>query len=176
MLTMTIKSKHIHLLIASGSIAALAVNIIYLQDYLGLLPCSLCVLQRLAYMLIAATALMALSHDPRRRQPALADSLLLAWSAAGILLAGGQIWFINSARAALGDCHLSAAENLLQILPLAQWWPAMFTSHGDCAAVRWSLLQVSMADISMVVFVLIGVLSIAGARKKRRESARMMFS
>ncbi|MFZ6646997.1 disulfide bond formation protein B [Undibacterium sp. TJN25] len=171
---MTIKSKHIHLFIASGSIAALAVNIIYVQDYLGLRPCSLCVLQRLAYMLIAVTALMALSHDPRRKRPALANSLLLAWSAVGIVLAGGQIWLGN--RPALADCHLGVAEKFLAILPLAQWWPAMFESHGDCAATQWTLLQLSIADISMAVFVLIAVLSIAGARKKRRESARMMFS
>ncbi|HTD05717.1 disulfide bond formation protein B [Undibacterium sp.] len=171
---MTIKSRHIYLAIGIGSIAVLAVNIMYFQDYLGLRPYSLCVLQRIAYLLIAVTALAAVPRDPRRRQPALADSLLLAWSVLGVMLAGWQIWFNYSQAAA--ECSIGAADKFLQVLPLAKWWPAMFASGADCAKHEWTLLQLSIPDLSMIAFVAIAVLSIVGAKRKRRESARMMFS
>ncbi|GGC69022.1 disulfide bond formation protein B [Undibacterium terreum] len=169
---MAIKSRHIYLGIGLGSIAVLAVNILYFQDYLGLRPCALCVLQRIAYLLIAITALLLVNRDPRRREPALSESLLLAWPAMGILLAGWQIW--SSYKSATG-CHSSTAETLLHALPLAQWWPAMFESWADCAALEWTMLQFSIADLSMIAFVLIAVMGIIGTKRKRRESARMMF-
>ncbi|MES2102701.1 MAG: disulfide bond formation protein B [Pseudomonadota bacterium] len=169
---MILKSKHIHLAIALGSIAVLAVNIAYFQDYLGLRPCPLCVLQRIAYLLIALTALVAVTRGPRNRQPAFANALLLAWSVLGVMLAGWQIW-LGSGQV---GCRNASVEKLLGALPLAQWWPAMFESGADCAQHDWTLLQLSIPDLSMIAFVLIAVLSIIGAKRKRRESARMMFS
>ncbi|MES2072079.1 MAG: disulfide bond formation protein B [Pseudomonadota bacterium] len=171
---MTIQSKHIHLAIGLGSSAVLAVALMYFQESLGLLPCPLCVLQRIAYLLIAVTALAAVTHKPRRRRPAVYESLLLVWSAAGIALASWQVWL--SYHPAVAACRLSVEEKLLNALPLARWWPAMFEARGDCVAVEWSLFQLSMADLSLIAFVLIAALSILGAKRKRRESARLMFS
>ena len=51
------KAHHIHFATGLGCLALVAFAVYYLQAAIGLLPCPLCVMQRIAFILFGVTAL-----------------------------------------------------------------------------------------------------------------------
>lgn len=161
---MKIKAPHIHLAIGLGCLAGLAIAVAYLQQRIGLLPCPLCVIQRIAYILIALTALAAAAFHPKGPGRWLFGVLLLLWSSAGAAVAGWQVWLTYHAYAA--ECGISPEEKFLNALPLSKWWPAMFEANGDCASVTWTFLGLSVPELSLIAFVLLAGAALLGAMRK----------
>jgi disulfide bond formation protein DsbB len=119
-----------------------------LQMTQHLLPCPLCVGQRIAYWLVGLTALFAYIHFPVA--PRWYAGALAAFSLAGAAVALHHVWVI--AHPADAGCGISPEEKFLNALPLAHWWPAMFEANGDCAKVTWRFLSLGMADWSLICF------------------------
>lgn len=123
-----------------------------LQTTQHLLPCPLCVAQRIAYWLVGLTALIAFIHHPASRARRWYAGLIAAYSLAGATVAAHHIWVIHHPTDA--GCGISPEEKFLNALPLAHWWPAMFEANGDCAKVTWRFLSLTMPDWSLVCFLL----------------------
>ncbi|MBA3755097.1 MAG: disulfide bond formation protein B [Nitrosomonas sp.] len=130
----------------------------YLQHVEGLLPCPLCVAQRVAYWLLGLTAFVAFLHNPqvigRRRY----GSLMVAFTLVGAFIAARHAWLIRYPESF--ECGISPEEALLNALPIAQWWPGMFETNGDCANVDWKFLSLTIPDWSLIAFVLLGILAL----------------
>lgn len=163
MCAMNIKPTQVHLAMGLGSLALIALAVAYLQTRVGLLPCPLCVIQRMAYILVAATALAAAIHRPVGGARWLYAGLLLLWSLAGAAVAGWQVYLTYHPQAA--ECGISPEERFLNTLPLAKWWPAMFEANGDCASVTWTFLGLSVPELSLVAFVVLAVAALLAARR-----------
>ncbi len=141
----------IFLLMGIGSLASIAFAAIYLQAMLHLLPCPMCVAQRIAYFAIGLVALAAAVHGPqgpggRRTYAGLVGLLAVA----GLASAGRQIWLTYFPGSF--ECGISPEEAFLNSLPLAQWWPALFAAEGDCAEVKWRFLGLSIPELSAIAF------------------------
>ena len=123
---------------------------VFLQTTQRLLPCPLCVAQRIAYWLVGLTALLAFIHHPASPLRRWYAGLIAAFSLAGAAVAVHQVWVIRHPTDV--GCGISPEEKFLNALPLAHWWPAMFEANGDCAKVTWRFLSLSMADWSLLCF------------------------
>jgi disulfide bond formation protein DsbB len=128
---------------------------LYLQLVKGLLPCPLCVVQRLAYWLIGLTALTAFFHSsPVARR--VYSALIALFALSGGTVALRQAWLVRYPEAF--ECVISPEEEFLNALPFARWWPSMFEANGDCADVSWKFALLTLPDWSAVFFAIFCVL------------------
>lgn len=159
-------SRALHLAAGLGGLAFVAFAVFYLQEKLGLLPCPLCVMQRIFFILFSLTALAAVPLRPGSGLRRLHAGLLATWAALGAVVAAWQVYLTYHPQAA--ECGISAEERFLNALPLAKWWPAMFEANGDCTKVDWVFLGLSVPELSLAAFVLLGVLALVAARRPPR--------
>jgi protein dithiol:quinone oxidoreductase len=142
---------------------------IFLQEKMGLEPCAMCILQRYAFVAIGIVALVAAIHGPTR------GIALKLYSVAIVLFAlvgGGtairQSWLQHNPPK-IASCG-QELEFYLENFPLAQALPKIFAGSGDCAAVKWTFLGLSIPEWALVWFVLFTVAAIwiAFVRKDRK--------
>lgn len=129
----------------------------YLQHIDGLLPCPLCVAQRVIYWLLGLTALLAFLQNPRNIGRQIYGGLMTIFALAGAVVAFRQSWLIRYPESF--ECGISPEERFLNALPIAEWWPGMFEANGDCADVDWEFLSLTIPDWSLVAFVSLGLLA-----------------
>ncbi|MCO6429159.1 disulfide bond formation protein B [Nitrosomonas communis] len=134
------------------SCAGLISYALYLQWVEGLLPCPLCVVQRIAYWCLGLTALFAFLHNPQKIGHRTYSSLMLVFTLLGAIVAGRHAWLIRYPESV--ECGISPEEAFLNALPIAEWWPAMFEANGDCADVNWQFLSLTIPDWSLLAFLL----------------------
>jgi disulfide bond formation protein DsbB len=130
----------------------------YLQHIEGLLPCPLCVAQRVAYWLLGLTALLAFLHNPKVTGRRCYGFLLSALTLTGAVIAARHAWLIRYPESF--ECGISPEEAFLNSLPIAEWWPAMFEANGDCANIDWEYLSLTIPDWSLITFISLGALSL----------------
>lgn len=125
---------------------------LYLQLVINLLPCPLCIAQRIAYWLIGLTAIFAFIHNSRGLSQQIYCSLIAIFSLIGLLLALRHSWLIRYPEAF--ECGISAEERFLNTLSISDWWPSMFEANGDCADVKWEFIALTIPDWSAVFFII----------------------
>lgn len=142
---------------------------LYLQLVENLLPCPLCVVQRMAYWLTGVTALAGFFHTPGTTGRRIYAGLMTVFAFTGGLVALRQAWLVRYPEAF--ECGISPEEAFLNALPLARWWPVMFEANGDCADVTWKFALLTLPDWSAIFFMILVALSIYVLliRENRRE-------
>jgi disulfide bond formation protein DsbB len=142
-----------------------------LQHNVGLDPCPMCILQRYAFVLIGAVALIAALHGPVRVGVKVYSFLI-----AGLAIAGGSV----SVRQSLlqrfpapepAKCMTGDLDFILGNFPLAQALPKIFQGTGDCARVDWSLFGLSIAEWAFVWFAIFVATAVWLALFRRRPAA-----
>ena len=128
--------------------------VFYMQDYLGLDPCPMCVLSRYTFTAIAIVALVAAIHGPRGLALKVYASLvtLLAVAGAGVSIRHSWLQHFPPATESCG----ADLEFLLNSLPLSQALPKIFSGTGSCSSVHWKFLGLSIPEWALVWFVLLG--------------------
>lgn len=137
----------------------LAFAILYLQGTLYLDPCPMCVLQRIALILIGLVSLAAAIHNPagaaRRVYGGLAA--LFALGGAGIALRHSWLqWFPPDSKRCIG----SDLEAMLNNFPLFEALPKIFGGSGECSTVGWTFLHLSIPEWGMVWFLAFAALGL----------------
>ena len=130
----------------------------YLQHVDELLPCPLCVAQRLAYWVAGLIALLAFLHHPKKIGQHIYSGLIALFALTGAVIAGRHAWLIRYPESF--ECGISPEEAFLNSLPFAQWWPGMFEANGDCAGVEWKFLSLTIPDWSLILFIALALLAI----------------
>ena len=137
----------------------------YLQHVEGLLPCPLCVAQRVAYWMLGLTALMAFLHKPKVIGRRIYGFLLSTLALIGAVIAARHAWLIRFPEAF--ECGISPEEAFLNSLPIAAWWPGMFEANGDCANIDWKFLTLTIPDWSLIAFAGLGILALYALLAKK---------
>jgi disulfide bond formation protein DsbB len=140
-------------LICAGSL----VYALYLQLVKNLLPCPLCVAQRLSYWVIGLTAIVAVAHNPRTLGRRLYSGVVVIAALVGGVIATRHSWLIRYPESF--ECGISPEERLLNSLPIARWWPTMFEANGDCSESSWELMSLTIPDWSAILFILMAIMS-----------------
>jgi disulfide bond formation protein DsbB len=122
----------------------------YLQYAESLKPCALCILQRVAYYTIALVSLVVAIINPKQIWQKIFAAALSVISLSGLLITARQTWLQYFA---LTDTGCGPNLNfMLQNFPLSQIVKTLFYGAGDCAAVTWRFVGLSMAEWSVLFF------------------------
>ena len=135
---------------------------IFLQQIEHLEPCPLCILQRYAFVAVGAAALLA-ALVPR------AAGRWVAWIGIGTALLGASVgaWhvWLQLHPPAVSACGPSL-EYLVSNLPLGRALPRIFQGYGDCTAIDWSFLGLTIPAWSLI-WLLTLALCLALAQSRR---------
>jgi len=122
---------------------------LYLQHVVGLEPCPMCIVQRYALFLVAIVA--GLSALPRARSVHLAGTVLaLVGSGFGAFVAARQSflqWYPPEFASCSRDFY-----GMIETFPLRRAIPMIFKGSGDCTAIDWTFLGLSIANWSFIAF------------------------
>jgi disulfide bond formation protein DsbB len=150
--------------VACAGLAAYAIY--YLQGRLGLEPCPMCILQRYAFFAVAIVALIAGIHGPRAGIALkIYGTLVALFALAGAGVAIRHSWLQHNPPPS-SSCG-AELEFLLENFPLAQALPKIFAGTGDCVAVKWTFLGLSIPEWALVWFALIVVAALWTAFVRR---------
>lgn len=130
-----------------------------LQHVMHLEPCPLCILQRIAFVAIGATALVAAIHNPKRGGRAAYGSLVAFFSVLGGGVATWQVYLQHLPKDQVPECG-PGLDYMLEAMPLDKILPMVFKGSGECAEVTWTFLNLSIAQWALgwfVLFVLAGL-------------------
>ena len=127
---------------------------LYAQYGLGLEPCPLCILQRIAVIGVGALFLLAWLHNPGDRGARIYGALIDLVAVAGIAVAARQIWIINQPPGSVAECGASL-DYMMAVLPLHEVLGKVLSGSGECAKDTWQFLGLSMP--SWVILNLVGL-------------------
>lgn len=137
---------------AAATIAAFLAFAYYAQFEMGLEPCPLCILQRVAFIALLGVCLLAAVHAPtggvgRKAYGALA----LLTAGAGAAIAGRHVWLQHLPADQVPDCG-PGLDYMLEAFPLSKTITMLFTGSGECAKVDWTFAGLSMPEWTLVWF------------------------
>jgi disulfide bond formation protein DsbB len=142
---------------------------LYLQYYDYQDPCPLCILQRIAFMALAAIFLVAALHGPARTGTIVYGGMLLLVAGIGAAIATRHVWLQNLPKGRIPECG-PGLEYMLRKFPLTQALEKILAGSGECAEVGWKLLGLSIAGWSLVWFVLFAIFAIYLARAGMKQA------
>jgi disulfide bond formation protein DsbB len=140
----------------AGLCAAFLAFAYYTQFKLGLEPCPLCILQRIAFIAVLVVSIVAALHNPKRSGRAAWGVVAGLAAGAGIAVAGRHVWLQHLPPDKVPDCG-PGLEYMLDAFPLSQTVRMVFTGSGECARVDWSFLGLSMPAWTLFWFVVLAL-------------------
>jgi len=156
---MNLPSSRIIFLIVFLGCAGLMGVALFMEHYMGLEPCNLCILQRVAVIATAVIALIAAIHGPAQTGIKIYAGLGLLASATGASLSGRQLWLQSLPADQVPACGPSL-DYLMDVFPLTEVLRLVLEGDGDCAEVLWSFLGISIPGWTIIGF--FGLIAICG--------------
>jgi disulfide bond formation protein DsbB len=154
-------ARMLYLAVAAASIGLIAAAL-FMQHVVGLNPCPLCILQRVAYLLVALAAGLAAWRAPRSSARGFGvAALVMALVGAGI--AAWHVRLKNSPEMLSCGPGLGA---MLENFPLTQVLPRILRGSGDCADPGAVLMGVSLAGWSLAGFLVLALVLIAAIARR----------
>lgn len=126
----------------------------YLQFVEHLEPCPMCIFQRLCFLAIVAIAGVGALHGPHRAGVYVYGGLTIVAALIGGGIAGRQVWLQHLPADRVPACG-PGLEYMLEMFPLAEVVKQALRGTGECAAVDWTFLTLSIAEWSLACFALI---------------------
>ncbi len=127
---------------------------IFLQEIDHLEPCPLCILQRYAYVAVGAAALLAAALPQLPGRIVAAVGIVVALCGAGVGV--WHVW-LQLHPPAVSSCGPSL-EYLVSNLPLGRALPRIFQGYGDCSAIDWSFLGLTIPGWSLICLLTLALL------------------
>lgn len=157
---------------------------IYAERVLNLLPCNLCVLQRIAFIWMALWFLAGGLHAPPGGGRWAYVVLVLVGAVFGIAMATRQLWLQSLPADQVPACGAGVDTLLTMVkagsLPFGRFVTLMLSGSGDCAQVTWKFLGLSMAGWTLIWYVLLGLWALlprpGRSRSDRAHSLRVIGS
>jgi len=137
--------------------AAMMAYALYAEHVLLLMPCPLCVFQRLAVISLGIIFLVAAMHNPVRVGRSVYAGLIFIAAAAGISVAARHVWLQNLPPEEVPSCG-PGFDYIIDSFPLSEALNLIFSGSGECASIDWQFL-----GLSMPAWVVIAVLAIGAA-------------
>ena len=132
---------------------------LYLQHYEQQDPCPLCILQRIAFLALAAVFVVAAVHGPGKAGSVIYSGVLFIVAGMGAAIAARHVWLQHLPRHQVPECG-PGLEYMLRKLPLSQALSKVLKGSGECAEVGWTFFGLSIAEWSLVWFALFGVFAV----------------
>lgn len=148
---MSSMSRALFLLVFAA--CALLMAIAYYMEYImGLEPCPLCMLQRVAVAGVGILALVAGLHNPQGEVGSrLYAGLIGLFALFGAGLSSRQLWLQSLPADQVPACGPSV-DYLLEVFPLLDVIMIALRGTGDCAKVSWTFLGLSIPGWTLIAF------------------------
>lgn len=130
----------------------------YFQHVVGLKPCFLCIVQRIAVMAIGLGSLIMLINPEKLITRIFGNLIYILASLTGLSAALRQMYMQR-----FPDLYASCGpgfEYVLENNPIVEALPKLLSATGSCSEVDWSFLGLSMAELMIPVFTIYLVLNI----------------
>ena len=151
--------------------AGLLAFALYLQYVEHQDPCPMCILQRIAFIAIMVVFVVAAVHGPGRRGAVAYSTLLFLLAGLGGGIAGRQVWLQHLPADRVPACG-PGLQYMLERFPLAEALKKVLAGTGECAEVGWRFLSLSIAEWSLVWFVLLALFAVVVAARTAPARAR----
>ncbi|WP_058367826.1 disulfide bond formation protein B [Psychrobacter sp. ENNN9_III] len=134
------------------TVIGMSYALFFLQRYMGLSPCPLCIFQRIGLMVMGAFALIAALFNPKTL-----GLRLILWlgSLAGIgwatTVAARHVWLQHLPADQVPSCG-PGLDYWLDTLPMQQVLKEVFAGSGECATIDWTFMGLSIPEQSLIFF------------------------
>ncbi len=133
---------------------------LWIQTQYKLEPCPLCISQRIMFMALGVLFLMA-ALIPKATRFFAALQVLAALGGAGVAL---RHWWIQAHRENMvADCGVGF-DYMFENFPLKKALTLVFRGTGDCAAIDWTFLGLTIPQLSLIAFIGLGLFALYLAR------------
>jgi disulfide bond formation protein DsbB len=139
----------------------------YMQYFMGLKPCHLCIMQRVFFTAAGLTALVAFIHNPGTKGIRIYGIASAVLAVAGSGFAMRQIWLQHLPKDQVPACGPSLSY-MIQEFPLAETLKVMFSGDGNCAEIAWvdPVIGLGIPEWAIVGFAMIAAAGIYQAVRK----------
>lgn len=132
----------------------------YLQTHLGLLPCPLCVVQRILVVLIGLIFLVnALYTQATITGKKFSSGLLGFFGLLGVFVAARHVWLTLQPPEAVATCS-PTLEYMFKNLAVTQTLKILFLGSDDCAKDTWHLLGLNIPEWTLLFFSAVTIFAI----------------
>ncbi len=139
----------------------------YFQFVKGYEPCPLCIMERVAFLIVGIIALIATCHNPTRLGTWIYTVLIILFCLAGLYFAGKQVWLQHLPPDQVPACG-PGLNVLIEDFPLSTILHELFFGSGQCAEVDWTFLSLSFAGWACVWFGVLILLAVWAAIRRTR--------
>lgn len=134
-----------------GSALLIAIAL-YMEHVMGLVPCPLCIVQRICVIGFGLICLAAAIHGPAKTGRRVYSGFALLFVLAGGATAIRQIWLQSVPADQLPSC-LPSLEYMMEALPFQEIARLVLHGTAECAEVSWTMLGMSIPEWSLLGFI-----------------------
>lgn len=156
---MTLPNKRILNLSGALACAGMMAYALYSQHVLLLDPCPLCILQRIAVILLGINFLLAAIHGPGKIGSRMYAGIAVLFAGAGAAVAGWHVHLQNLPADEVPSCG-PGLEYMVDNFPLRDVLGMILKGSGECAEVVWQFLGLSMPEWVLVSVLALGVFGV----------------
>ncbi|PKO46123.1 MAG: disulfide bond formation protein B [Betaproteobacteria bacterium HGW-Betaproteobacteria-22] len=136
---------------------------LWIQTHYNLEPCPLCISQRIVFMALGILFLVA-GVLPRQLKWQAALQAMIALGGAGVAI---RHWWIQAHKHEMvADCGVGF-DYMFENFPLEKALKLVFKGTGDCAAIDWTFLGLTIPQMSLIAFVGFAIYAVYLAKLNR---------
>ena len=128
---------------------------LYLEEFLDLAACPLCMTQRAFVILWGVFALIAVLHNPQSWGRRVYGALCAVAAIVGGAVAARHVWLQHLPPEQVPACGPSL-EYMLETLPFSDTLSIVLMGDGNCAEKMWTFLGFSIPEQTLALFVATG--------------------
>lgn len=144
--------RNLQVFLVIMAVIGMSFALFFLQRHLGLMPCPLCIFQRIGLIIMGGFALVSALFNPKSMVVRL---LLWVGSLAGIgwatLVAARHVWLQHLPADQVPSCG-PGLDYWMDTLPILQVFKEVFAGSGECATVDWTFMGLSIPEQSLILF------------------------
>ncbi len=148
---MIIPHSRIIQLLVFLSATGLTLTSLFFEFVMELVPCPLCITQRITILIMALVGLIAVLHNPGSTGFRRYGGLVSVLGIMGAGLAIRQLYIQHLPPESAPAC-MPGLEYLVDVLPFMDLLSIMFSGTGDCAEVQWVFLGLSIPGWTLICF------------------------
>lgn len=147
--------RNLQVFLVVMAVIGMSFALFFLQRYMGFTPCPLCIFQRIGLIVMGVFALMAALFHPKSMAVRLVlwlGSLMgIGWAT---VVAGRHVWLQHLPADQVPSCG-PGLDYWLDTLPILQVFKEVFAGSGECAAIDWTFMGLSIPEQSLILFSLL---------------------
>ena len=151
MLNKLLSARAGYLLVFVASFTSVGLAL-WIQTRYQLNPCPLCISQRMVLMGLGLLFLTAAIHNPAQLGRKIYAALHITVAIGGAGVAIRQWWLQAHRDSMVADCGVGF-DDMFENFPLRKALTLVFRGTGDCAAIDWTYLGLSIPQMALITFI-----------------------